>query len=99
MVYLRFQAILGRLLASREEIPQRQAARVKADEVARGKWLSAEATYQLAKIDIKTAQASEGYAQSMERKWGYAFAASQGNVHLMVTMMLVKLNLYIYPKP
>jgi len=91
-VYLRFQAILGRLLASREEIPQRQAARVKADEVARGKWLSAEATYQLAKIDIKTAQASEGYAQSMERKWGYAFAASQGNVHRMVTRMQKKWN-------
>ena len=58
MVYLRFQAILGRLLASREEIPQRQAARVKAEEVARRQWLSAEATYQLAKIDIKSAQAS-----------------------------------------
>ena len=92
VVYARFEAILGRLLARQKEIPENQIARQRAADADETKWLTAESKYQDAKISKKSAEQGAEYALNSERKWGYAFSASQGEMNDMEKKMAKKLR-------
>ena len=92
VVYLRFEAILGRLLARKKEIPENQIARQRAKDAAEVEWLNAESKVQDAKISIKSAQQGAEYAHNYERKWGYAFSTSQDDLNAMEKKVTRKLR-------
>ena len=92
VVYLRFEAVLGRLLAREKEIPLEQAARQKAKDAAEVEWLGAESKYQDAKIKKKSAASAAEYARGFLRKWGYAFKESQADLDAMEKKVKKKLR-------
>lgn len=92
VVYLRFEAVLARLLSRQKEIPKEQTVRQKAKDAAEGDWLTAESKYQDAKISKKSAESGAEYARSFERKWGFAFSESKDDLTEMENRVNKKLR-------
>ena len=92
VVYLRFEAVLGRLLAHKQQIPKDQAELQAAKDAAEVAWLGAESKYQDAKIAKKSAVSGAEYALSFERKWGYAFSESNADMQDMQRKVTGKLR-------
>ena len=92
VVYLRFEAVLARLLNRKQEIPKELVSKQAAKDAAEVGWLNAQSKYQDAKISEKSAVSGAEYARSFQRKWGFAFSDSQSDLEGMEKKVTRKLR-------
>jgi len=92
VVYLRFEAVLARLVARKEEIPKEQVSKQAAKDADEVDWLNAQSKYQDARISEKSAASGAKYARSFQRKWGFAFSDSQSDLNGMEKKVTRKLR-------